>query len=69
MRRESVAAMNKPVESLLSPFERTVAGLYLQGLTYQEIAVLCGRRPKALDNALQRVKRKLGRAYQAAAGW
>ncbi len=69
MRRESAAVMDEAVQSLLSPFERTVVGLYLRQLTYREIAALCGRRPKAVDNALQRVKRKLGRAYQAAAGW
>ena len=69
MRRESVAAMDEAMQSLLSPLERTVVGLYLRQLTYREIAVLCGREPKAVDNALQGVKRKLGRAYQAAAGW
>ncbi len=43
----------------LSAFETDVLRAYMQGCTYQEIAGRLGRHPKAVDNALQRVKRKI----------
>ncbi|MFO2550294.1 RNA polymerase sporulation sigma factor SigH [Alicyclobacillus cycloheptanicus] len=44
---------------LLSDLERKVLMLYLDGRSYQEIAVDLERHVKSIDNALQRVKRKL----------
>lgn len=44
---------------LLSDLERKVLMLYLDGRSYQEIAVDLDRHVKSIDNALQRVKRKL----------
>ncbi|AEJ44943.1 RNA polymerase, sigma-24 subunit, ECF subfamily [Alicyclobacillus acidocaldarius subsp. acidocaldarius Tc-4-1] len=44
---------------LLSDLERQVLMLYLDGRSYQEIAVDLARHVKSIDNALQRVKRKL----------
>ncbi|MCK0473304.1 RNA polymerase sporulation sigma factor SigH [Halalkalibacter sp. APA_J-10(15)] len=46
---------------LLSDLERQVLMLYLDGRTYQEISVDLNRHVKSIDNALQRVKRKLER--------
>lgn len=43
----------------LSKMEKEVLHLFLQGLTYQEIAARLGKPPKAIDNALQRIKGKL----------
>jgi RNA polymerase sporulation-specific sigma factor len=43
----------------LSSFETDVLGLYVDGRSYNEIADRLGRHPKAVDNALQRVKRKV----------
>jgi RNA polymerase sporulation-specific sigma factor len=43
----------------LSSFESDVLVLYSQGKSYCEIAEQLGRHPKAVDNALQRVKRKV----------
>lgn len=45
--------------SRLSEFERQVLDLFLQGISYQEIAARMEKTPKAVDNALQRIKRKL----------
>jgi RNA polymerase sporulation-specific sigma factor len=50
---------------VLSPYERTVIGAYLDGLSYQEIADRCGTHLKSVDNALWRVKCKLRRALVA----
>ncbi|WP_202081302.1 RNA polymerase sporulation sigma factor SigH [Caldalkalibacillus salinus] len=46
---------------ILSDLEREVLMLYLDGRSYQEIAVDLDRHVKSIDNALQRVKRKLER--------
>jgi len=39
--------------------EQEVLTAYLDGKSYQEIADMLGRHVKSIDNALQRVKRKL----------
>lgn len=44
---------------LLSSLEWQVLTFYLEGKSYQEIAEELGRHVKSIDNALQRVKRKL----------
>ncbi|TPE68426.1 RNA polymerase sporulation sigma factor SigH [Halalkalibacterium halodurans] len=46
---------------LLSDLERKVLMLYLDGRSYQEISAELNRHVKSIDNALQRVKRKLER--------
>ncbi|WP_409293193.1 RNA polymerase sporulation sigma factor SigH [Peribacillus sp. SCS-37] len=46
---------------LLSDLERRVLALYLEGQSYQEISEELNRHVKSIDNALQRVKRKLER--------
>lgn len=43
----------------LSRFERTVLALYLDGLSYGEIGLRLGKSPKSVDNAVQRVRRKV----------
>ena len=47
--------------SMLSGLERKVLALYLDGLTYEEMSDHLKQPLKAIDNALQRVKRKLSR--------
>jgi len=47
------------IVSALSEFEASVLRLYTAGRSYQEIAEQLGRHTKAVDNALQRVKRKM----------
>ncbi len=46
---------------ILSELERKVLMLYLDGRSYQEISADLNRHVKSIDNALQRVKRKLER--------
>ena len=45
----------------LSPLEQTVLSLYLNGLSYGEMAVQTGKSEKSIDNAVQRIRRKLAR--------
>jgi RNA polymerase sporulation-specific sigma factor len=47
------------IGKVLSSLEREVLTLYLDGKSYQEIAEELSRHVKSIDNALQRVKRKL----------
>ena len=60
LRREKAEAMETEIAQKLSSLEQSVLSLYLSGMNYQEIAVELGRPPKSIDNALQRIKRKLG---------
>lgn len=49
------------MSEILSDLERKVLTLYLDGRSYQEISAELNRHVKSIDNALQRVKRKLER--------
>lgn len=49
------------MSEILSDLEQKVLMLYLDGRSYQEISVDLKRHVKSIDNALQRVKRKLER--------
>ena len=57
--RESMSDMTKMLDTMLTPLEKDVLELFLEGHSYQEIAAALGRRPKTVDNALQRIKKKL----------
>lgn len=52
------------INEVLSPLEQDVLQAYLDGKSYQEIAEMLGRHVKSIDNALQRVKRKLEKYLQ-----
>lgn len=45
----------------LSRFESQILSLYLDGLSYQEMAVITRRDVKAVDNAVQRIRKKLAK--------
>ncbi len=59
--REEFINIENKINELLSDLEQEVLISYLQGKSYQEIAVDLDRHVKSIDNALQRVKRKLER--------
>ncbi|MFO7296202.1 MAG: RNA polymerase sporulation sigma factor SigH [Caldicoprobacter sp.] len=59
--REEFMNIESKINELLSDLEQEVLISYLQGKSYQEIAVDLDRHVKSIDNALQRVKRKLER--------
>ena len=58
-RRAGMAAMQSSVRDLLSGLEVEVLELYAEGRSYVEISESLGRHVKSIDNALQRIKRKL----------
>lgn len=57
--REEFSGIEDKMSEILSGLEWEVLSLYLQGRSYQEIAEDLDRHIKSIDNALQRVKRKL----------
>ena len=59
--RESESELNKAFAQKLSRLEKDVLALYLDGLSYDEIAAKTGRDVKSVDNAVQRIRRKLAR--------
>lgn len=59
--REEFVNIEAKMEEILSDLEWKVLMSYLDGKSYQEIAVDLDRHVKSIDNALQRVKRKLER--------
>lgn len=59
--REEFRRLENVLGEMLSDLERQVLMLYLDGQSYQDIAVDLDRHVKSVDNALQRVKRKIER--------
>ncbi|MGI6712022.1 MAG: RNA polymerase sporulation sigma factor SigH [Bacillota bacterium] len=59
--REEFDDIEEKMGEILSSLEWKVLMYYLEGKSYQEIAVDLKRHVKSIDNALQRVKRKLER--------
>lgn len=57
--REELDDIGSKMGKILSGLEKDVLSLYLRGRTYMEIARRLDRHVKSIDNALQRVKRKL----------
>jgi RNA polymerase sporulation-specific sigma factor len=57
---ERFNAMRGRMAEVLSGLEIDVLQLYIEGRSYQEIGEQLDRHVKSIDNALQRIKRKLG---------
>jgi len=66
--REEYHDIEFKMGEILSDLEMRVLTLYLEGKSYQEIAVDLTRHVKSIDNALQRVKRKLERYLEIRKG-
>ena len=60
--RENVCSLRCKIEECLSAMEKQVFDLYMEGMTYQEIARHLDKEPKSIDNALQRIKSKVNKA-------
>lgn len=56
---ENLNHLKVKIKRILSELERDVLESYLDAKSYQEIAADLGRHVKSIDNALQRIKRKL----------
>jgi len=57
--KEDIIGIEGQIDKALSAFEAEVLMYYLSGMSYGRIAVCMNRDVKSVDNALQRIKRKL----------
>lgn len=57
--REESVFLNEKINTLLSAFEKKVLTLYLDGLSYAEMSLILNRPAKSIDNAVQRIRKKL----------
>ena len=67
--QENLGSIHQRINEVLSGLEQEVLAAYLDGKSYQEIAEALGRHVKSIDNALQRVKRKLEKYLEETAGY
>jgi RNA polymerase sporulation-specific sigma factor len=56
---EELTSLIECLGRVLSPLETQVLAMYLEGRSYEEVAERLECNPKSVDNALQRVKRKV----------
>ena len=59
VKEEFLGIVRERMESDLSELESMVLALYLEGKSYSEMSTELARRNKSIDNALQRIKRKI----------
>jgi len=57
--QEQADEMHRQLQHVLSGFEHEILRLFLAGLSYQEMARQVGRPVKSVDNAVQRIRKKL----------
>ena len=57
--KEEMARIEGKINEVLSSFELEVLYLYLQGKSYHDIATCLNKEVKSVDNALQRIKKKI----------
>lgn len=62
--KEQTNNMKLVLAKMLTKLEWEVLHYYIEGYRYEEIASVVGRSEKSIDNALQRVKRKVGQLIQ-----
>lgn len=62
--KESVERLRLLLDTHLSPFERQVLTLYLEGLRHREIAQRVGKPEKSVENALSRIRIKLSKQWK-----
>lgn len=57
--QENVTDIQSAIKKRLSRFEKEVVELYIDGCDYHQIAEKLGKSAKSIDNALQRIKKKM----------
>ena len=62
--QENKTFIENNIDKNLSRFEMEVLSMYLQGKSYNEISQSIGKPEKSVDNALQRIKKKLSRLLE-----
>lgn len=59
LEKEDTRLRARIIEGALSPYERRILALYLDGYSYRQISGKLSVAGKSVDNALQRIRRKL----------
>ena len=59
--KENFSDIEEKMNDTLSKLEWNVLSLYLEGKSYNEIATLLSKSEKSIDNALQRIKKKVAK--------
>ncbi|HKL99554.1 MAG TPA: RNA polymerase sporulation sigma factor SigH [Mobilitalea sp.] len=62
--KENTSMIEYELVRRLSDLEKRVLNLYMQDIKYIQIAEVLGKEPKAIDNALTRIKTKLNRVLR-----
>jgi len=63
--KENIKALHKLIKETLSSFEYAVFEQYINGVSYMTIAEQMNRPMKSIDNALQRIKRKIEKCIES----
>lgn len=58
--KESYQNIIQNIDKRLSKLEKQILSLYLKGFSYMQISKQVNRNSKSVDNAIQRIKKKLG---------
>lgn len=66
---EGVSRIFQSIETNLSEFEKSVLTQYLNGESYSDIAIAFKKDKKAIDNALQRIRKKLDKVIEWGILW
>ncbi|MBQ3597516.1 MAG: sigma-70 family RNA polymerase sigma factor [Clostridia bacterium] len=61
---ETVQELKDNIKKTLSKYEWKILTLYLEGFTYKDISIKLDKQPKSVDNALQRIKKKISDFYK-----
>ena len=59
--QEALSDLEEAIQKQLTGLEAQILARYLEGASYAEIAEEVKRSPKAMDNAVQRIRRKVAR--------
>jgi len=62
--REQAGEVETLLYGALSRFESGVLELYLEGISYKDMAIRLGKSDKSIDNAVQRIRKKLSQILQ-----
>ena len=65
--KENTQKLFQRVFQVLSPLEQQILRFYLSGMSYREIAEMTNKTEKAVDNAVQRIRRKVSRLIDSKA--
>jgi RNA polymerase sporulation-specific sigma factor len=62
--KEAADVLSYTLVGHLSEMEKQVLRFYMKDMNYSQIAAALGKEPKAVDNALQRIKKKLSQVLK-----